>query len=133
MTVLFKLIKRGLLQQIHPNMVRAVMMDGKPVPARIASSITTHTMLFFGIFAMGCILLSFNDLDMETTITTSIGILANTGVALGMPGGHGYFGMFNEFSQLVMSLLMIAGRLEMYAMVIVFARSFWKPDKAVAI
>ena len=41
--------------------------------------------------------------------------------------------MFNEFSQLVMSLLMIAGRLEMYAMVIVFARSFWKPDKAVAI
>lgn len=132
-TVLFKLIKRGLLQQIHPNMVRAVMMDGKPVPARIASSITTHTMLFFGIFAMGCILLSFNDLDMETTITTSIGMLANTGVALGMPGGHGYFGMFNEFSQLVMSLLMIAGRLEMYAMVIVFARSFWKPDKAVAI
>ena len=63
------------------------MMDGKPVPARIASSITTHTMLFFGIFAMGCILLSFNDLDMETTITTSIGMLANTGVALGMPEG----------------------------------------------
>ncbi len=132
-TVIFKMIKRGLLQQIHPKIVKAVMLDGNPVPARMASAITTHAMLFFGIFALGCILLSFNNLDMETTITTSIGMLANTGVALGEPGGHGYFGMFNEFSQLVMSLLMIAGRLEIYAMVIVFARSFWKPDKAVTI
>ena len=131
--VLSKLIKRGFIQQIHPNMVRAVVLDGHPVSARMASAITMHTMLFFGVFAIGCVLLSFNNLDMETTITTSIGMLANTGVSLGIPGNTGYFGMFNDFSQIVMSLLMIAGRLEMYAMVIVFARSFWKPDRAVAL
>ena len=131
--VLSKLIKRGFIQQIHPNMVRAVVLDGHPVSARMASAITMHTMLFFGVFAIGCLLLSFNNLDMETTVTTSIGMLANTGVSLGIPGNTGYFGMFNDFSQIVMSLLMIAGRLEMYAMVIVFARSFWKPDRAVAL
>ena len=131
--VLLKLVKRGFLQQIHPNIVRAVMMDGRPVSARMASSITTHTMLFFGVFALGCVLLSFNNLDMETTITTSIGMFANTGVALGLPGGDGYFGAFNELSQIVMCMLMIAGRLEMYAMVIVFTRSFWRHDRAVAI
>lgn len=132
--VLFKLIKRGFMQQIHPNMVKAVMLDeNTPVSAKNASAIASHTILFFSIFLLGCVLLSFNNLDMETTVTTSLGLFSNTGMALGLPGCSGYFGMFNGFSQLAMCFLMIAGRLEMYSLVIVFARSFWKPDKAVAI
>lgn len=132
--ILFKLIKRGLLKQIHPRMVKAIMLnDEQPVPARSAAAIATHTLLFFAVIIIGCILLSFNNLDMETTFTTTIGMFSNSGVALGLPGNSGYFGMFNEFSQLVMSFLMIAGRLEMYAIVIIFAKSFWRPDKAVTI
>ena len=132
--VLFKLIKRGFLQQIHPNVVKAVMLDERtPVSAKMASSIASHTILFFTIFMLGCILLSFNNFDMETTVTTSIGMFSNTGMALGIPGCSGYFGMFNEFSQVVMCFLMIAGRLEMYALVIFFSKSFWKPDMAVHI
>ncbi len=132
--VLFKLIRRGFIQQIHPRMVKAVMLDeNTPVSAKTASSIATHTMLFFITFFLGAILLSFNNFDMETTVTTSIGMFSNTGMALGVPGCSGYFGMFNGFSQAVMCFLMIAGRLEMYALVIVFARSFWKPDKAIHI
>lgn len=130
-TVLFKLIKRGILQQIHPNMVKAVMLDDHtPVSARLASSITTHTLLFFSVFMFGCILLSLNNFDMETTVTTTIGLFSNTGMALGLPGTSGYFGMFNEFSQIIMCLLMIAGRLEMYALVIMCAKSFWRPNRA---
>ena len=133
-TVLFKLIRRGFMQQIHPHMVKAVMLDDNtPVSAKAASSIVAHTLLFFVIFFLGCVLLSFNDLDMETTVTTSIGLFSNTGMALGLPGCSGYFGMFDDFSKLVMCFLMIAGRLEMYSLVIVFAKSFWKPDKAVII
>ena len=133
-TVLFKLIRRGFMQQIHPHMVKAVMLDDNtPVSAKAASSIVSHTLLFFVIFFLGCVLLSFNDLDMETTVTTSIGLFSNTGMALGLPGCSGYFGMFDDFSKLVMCFLMIAGRLEMYSLVIVFAKSFWKPDKAVII
>lgn len=132
--VLFKLVRRGILQQIHPNMVKAVMLDEQtPVTAKSAASITLHTLLFFIVFALGCLLLSLNNLDMETTVTTTLGLFSNTGIAMGLPGNSGYFGMFNEFSQLIMSFLMIAGRLEMYAIVILFAKSFWRPDKAVNI
>ncbi|MBS5334096.1 MAG: hypothetical protein DBY08_01255 [Clostridiales bacterium] len=132
--VLFRLIRRGFLQQIHPNVVKAVMLDERTlVPARMASSIASHTILFFIIFILGCVLLSFNNFDIETTVTTSIGMFSNTGMALGIPGSSGYFGMFNQFSQIVMCFLMIAGRLEIYAMVIFFAKSFWKPDTAVHI
>lgn len=132
--ILFKLIKRGFLKQIHPRMVKAVMLNGKPVSASTASAVTTHTLLFFGIFMLGCILLSFNNLSMETTITSALGLFANTGVALnGSVENFGYFGMFNSFSQLVMTFLMVAGRLEMYAVVILFTKSFWKHNKANAI
>lgn len=132
--ILFKLAKRGMLKQIHPNIVKAVMLDkDNPVTARTAASVTMHALLFFGVITVGCLLLSFNNLDMETTLTTTIAMFSNAGIALGLPGNTGYFGMFNEFSQIVMSFLMIAGRLEMYAIVIIFAKSFWKPDKAVTI
>lgn len=133
-TIIFKLVKRNLLKQIHPHIVKAVMLDDEtPVSANSASIITMHTLLYFVVIGIGCLLLSFNNFDMETTFTTTLGLFSNTGLALGLPGTSGYFGMFNEFSQLVMAALMIAGRLEMYAVVIVFMKSFWTPDKTTTI
>ena len=50
-------------------------------------------------------------------------------MALGVPGCSGYFGMFNGFSQLFLTFLMIAGRLEIYAILLLFSRSFWRLDR----
>lgn len=131
--IFFKMMRRGLLKQIHPRIVKAIMLDDKPLSAKSASAVTMHIMLYIGILAIGCILLSFNNLSMETTFTTALGMFTNTGVALNGAGNFGYFGMFNGFSQIVMAFLMVAGRLEMYAIVILFAKSFWKPHQANAI
>ena len=129
-TILFKMIKRGILKQIHPNIVKAVMLDDKtPVTAKSASAVTMHTLLYFVVLALGTLLLSFNNFDMETTFTTALGIFSNTGISLGLPGNSGYYGMFNEFSQFVMTGLMIAGRLEMYSVVILLLKNFWTPNK----
>ena len=128
--VLYKFVKRGILKQVHPNIVKAVMVDDRtPVSAKVASAISIHTLLYFVTLFLGCILLSFNNFDMETTFTTALGIFTNTGLSLGLPGTSGFYGMFNSFSQFVMCFLMIAGRLEMYALVIVFTKSFWAPNK----
>ena len=127
--VLLKLVKRGVFKRIHPNSVKPIMLDGKPVPAPVVSSITMHILLFFGVLIIASILLSLNNLDMETTITTAVGIFSNTGMAFGEVGTSGYFGMYNGFSQFVLTLLMIAGRLEMYAIILLFSRSFWQIDK----
>lgn len=131
--VLIKLVHRGFFKRIHPHSIKPIMLDGKPVPAPMASSITMHVLLFFGVLIASCLLLSLNNLDMETTISTAVGIFSNTGMALGQVGSTGYFGMWNGFSQLVLTFLMIAGRLEMYAIILLFSRSFWQPDKAKAI
>ena len=70
---------------------------------------------------------------METTISAVLGIFSNTGMGLGQVGATGYFGMFNGFSLFLLSMLMIAGRLEMYAIILLFTPSFWHPDKVKAI
>lgn len=128
--VLFKLIKRGIFKQVHPHAVKAVVLDGKAVSADKVSAITSHILLFFAVFLFSCLMLSLNNFDMETTITTALGLFTNTGVAMGKAGCSGYFGMFNGFSQFLLTFIMIAGRLEIYAVMLLFSKSFWKLDEA---
>ena len=127
--VMLKLVKRGIFRRIHPHAVKPVMLENRPVSAPLASSITMHILLYFGVLIAGSILLSINNLDMETTISAVLGIFSNTGMGLGQVGAAGYFGMFNGFSLFILSMLMIAGRLEMYAIILLFTPSFWHPDK----
>ena len=127
--IMLKLVKRGIFRRIHPHAVAPIRLEGRPISAQMASSVTMHVLLFFGVIIIGSVLLSLNNLDMETTITAVVGIMANTGLALGEVGTTGYFGMFNGFSQFVLAILMICGRLEMYAIILLFTRSFWQPNK----
>ena len=127
--VLLKLVKRGIFKQIHPNAVKAVVLDGKALPAERVSAITTHILLFFGVFFFSCLMLSLNNFDLETTLSTALALFTNTGVAMGEAGCSGYFGMFNGFSQFFMTFLMIAGRLEIYAVLLLFSRTFWSLDR----
>lgn len=123
--VLFKLIQRGIFKQVHPNSVKSIVISKEAVSPQMASSIVAHTLLYFLFLFGGVILLSLNNLDLETTITSAFGLFTNTGVALGSPGAGGYFGMFNPFSQLVLCLLMMAGRLEMYSISMLFISKTW--------
>lgn len=127
--IMAKVIHRGIFQRIHPHAVRPIMLEGRPVSTQMASSVTMHILLYFGVIVAGTLLVSLNNLDMETTISAVVGIFANAGMALGEVGSTGYFGMFNQFSQLVLAILMIAGRLEIYAIILLFTRTFWQPDK----
>ena len=127
--IMLKLVKRGIFRRIHPHAVKPILLEDRPISSQMASSVTMHILLYSGVILIGSLLVSLNNLDMETTITAVVGILANTGMALGDVGTTGYFGMFNGFSQFVLAVLMIAGRLEMYAIILLFTRSFWQPDK----
>lgn len=127
--ILFKLIRRSIFKQIHPSSVKAVIVDGNAVPAPRVSAITSHIMLFFAVFFFSSLILSLNNFDLETTLSTAIGLFTNTGLGLGEVGAGGYFGMYNSFSLIFLSLLMIAGRLEIYALLLLFTGDFWRIDR----
>ncbi len=123
-----KLIRRGFYKRIHPQSIRPIMIKKKPVSAQNASSISTFILLFTAIYIFSCIVISLENMDMETTLTAPMALFTNTGVGFGRVT-DAYYGWLSEFNKIYASLLMLAGRLEMYAILIIFSRSFWNSDR----
>lgn len=123
--IMMKLIWRGCIKRIHPRSVVAVKLDGKTLSAELVSNITTFIFAFFGVFIFSVFVLSFQGLDLESTITITISALSNTGVAFEGPAAVGDFSMFHPFLKVYISLLMIVGRLELFTIIILFTKNFW--------
>ena len=128
-SVFLKLISRGIYKRIHPRAIKPVMIQKKPVSAPVASSITMFILLYFGLFMFSAIVLSLNNLDMETTLSAVAGAFTNTGTSFGRLTGSD-FSIFAAPFKFYLSLLMLAGRLEMYAVIIMFSPSYWNSDRA---
>ena len=127
--VFMKLIKRGIYKRIHPRAIKPVMLQGKPVSAASVSSITVFLMLYFLVFIFGSLVFSLENLNLETTFCTTLACITNNGTAFGDVIG-GNFSILSDFSKLFSAVLMVAGRLEMYAIILLFSRSFWNPNRA---
>jgi len=125
----FKIIMRGIYKRIHPQSVKPIMVQGKPISAQNASSITVFILLYFAIFIFSALVISLENQDMETTLSTVVAAFTNNGTGFGKMTTS-YFGIYSWFGQFYISLLMLAGRLEMYAVIVLFSRSFWNSDRA---
>jgi len=119
--LMFKIIKRDILNIIHPRAVHTVKIDGKTVN----EDTLTHTLSFFfiyiAIFALSVLFISLDGNDLVTSATSVIASLSNIGPGLGDVGPMGNFSGFSWFSKTLLSFCMIAGRLEIFPMLILFS------------
>ena len=127
--VFLKLISRGVYKRIHPKSIKAVTIQGKPVSASKASIVSTFILLFMAVYLLSALALSLENMDMETTLTAPIALFTNVGAGFGKIVNADYR-IFSPAGKLVCSVIMLLGRLEMYAILILFSRSFWDSDKA---
>lgn len=127
--IYFKIILRGIYKRIHPKAIKPIMLKGKPVSAATASSVTVFMLLFFAVFIFSSLILALENYDLETTFSAVLGSLTNNGTAFGLITG-GNYSIFSSFGKLYCAALMIAGRLEIYPIIILFSRSFWNSDRA---
>ena len=118
---------------ISPRKVEVVRLDGKP----ISNDVMTSTVAFFLLYIVvlvGCALaISIWNPAMDsveggplTMLTASLSCISNIGPGLGTVGPAGGFADFSWFSKLVLSFEMIAGRLELFPLLILFSRSTWR-------
>lgn len=127
--VFMKLIKRGIYKRIHPKAVKPIIVQGKAVSAASVSSISVFLMLYFLVFVFGSLVFSLENMDMETTFCTTLACITNNGTAFGdIVGGN--FSILSEPGKVFSVILMLTGRLEMYAIILLFSRSFWNPNRA---
>jgi len=124
------LVRRNIYKRLHPNAVVAVKLGDQVIPEERVTSISTFTMLYAFIALLSCFVLSFDGLSMETTLSAVIAMMSNTGLVFGSgidPGGS--VDVFSGFSRVYMSILMIAGRLELLTLVFLFSPSFWRRNR----
>ena len=128
--IMLKLIWRGGIKRIHPRSVVAVKFKNSgAIPAPVVSAITMFILTYFFLFVLSAVLLSFQGLDMETTLTASIAMLSNTGASFGEAGLIGNFSMFHPLLKLYLCALMVIGRLEMFPIIVLFTKNFWGKDR----
>lgn len=124
--IIFKLIVRGMYKRLHPNAVVGIKIGTKVIPPVIVSRASSFTILYLTILILSSILLSLENHDLLTTISAVVSAMSNTGIGFGIIGHDGNFGIFSEASRLYLSILMIAGRLELFAVIMLLSPSFWK-------
>jgi len=124
--ILLKTAVKELRYQINPREVRAVRCDGEPVDHSVVTGVSSYFGIYMIIMALSTLLISFDGKDPTTTFTAVTACLNNIGPGLSEVGATGNFSGFSDFAKLVLSFDMLAGRLELYPMLIAFSPSMWK-------
>lgn len=124
--IMFKAIVQEINQFIHPRSVKSVEMDGKAVDKTVVKSVLVYFLLFGVIYFVSVFLISFNKFDMVTTFTSVLATINNMGPGLEMVGPAGSFADFSCFSKLVFIFDMLAGRLELYPILLLLVPQMWK-------
>ena len=127
----FQILGRFVLNQVkkivYPNGVFSIRYNDEKISNSFIYSIITFIFLYFFIFFILSALLSLNGLDFITAISGSASAISNVGPGLGdIIGPNGNFYELPNFSKLSLSLGMLLGRLELFAVLVLFFPSFWK-------
>lgn len=125
----FKNVKNEIATFIHPKSVRTIRYEGKKVNKDVVNSVNTYLVIYAFIFMISFLLISFEDNSLETNFTAIAATLNNIGPGLDEVGPTANFGHFHPFSKCVMMFDMLAGRLELIPMLILFTPSVWKKHR----
>ena len=124
--LLFKEVRKEFSLLVHPRNVKLVKMDGKTVNHDIMRTTSMYLVLYIGVFAISFLLVSIDNMDFTTSFTAVAANLNHTGPGLGAVGPVGNYADFSILSKIVFIFDMLAGRLEIYPLLLLFAPSAWK-------
>ncbi len=124
--VLCKSVLSQIKKAINGREVVSVKVDGKTLDAKYVNSVLAYLGLYVVVVFVGIFLLCFDRVDMPEAIGAVLTCFNNVGPAFGRLSPSGNFSVLSSFSKLVLSFLMLAGRLELYPMLIVFYYKAWK-------
>jgi len=125
--ILYLFIKNQLKKIIYPRGIFIIKYDNNNVNEKFMASIISFIYLYIVIFFVIAALLSLSGLDFTTSISGAATSISNVGPGLGeLIGPNGNFSQLPNFSKWVLSFGMLLGRLELFAILVLFLPSFWQ-------
>ena len=125
--ILYKFILNQLKKIIYPRGIFTIKYDKDNINEKSLSSVISFIYLYIIIFFIITALLSLSGLNFITSISAAATAISNVGPGLGdLIGPNGNFSALSDFSKWILSFAMILGRLELFAILVLFVPSFWK-------
>lgn len=124
--IYFKEAVHCIGRYIHPRLVRKIRFEGKSVDEEVLRTTNAFFLAYIFIFAVSLFLILFDNFDFETSFTSIVATINNIGPGLGVVGPYGGYAPFSNTSKWVFIFDMIAGRLELFPMLVLFYPATWK-------
>ncbi len=124
--LLFKTIHKELSKIIHPRFIKKIQFDGVSVAHETVRNTNVFIAVYCVIFALSVLCISIDNHDFTTNFTAVTATINNIGPGLSLVGPTQNFSFFSPFSKIVLIFDMLAGRLELFPMLLLFAPHVWK-------
>ena len=124
--ILLKSIKRSIKRILHPQQVSTIHCDGQPIPEKVVSGVGDYLILYVFIIICSFLIVSIDGFSIETNISAVISCFNNIGPGFDAVNAFSNFSGYSVLSKLVLIFDMLAGRLELYPIIILFARRTWR-------
>jgi trk system potassium uptake protein TrkH len=128
--ILVKGFLRELGMLISPKQVKKITIDKRPVENEVIRSVNAYIACYIVLFVASLLFISFDRFDLVTNFTAVTATLNNIGPGLGAVGPSANFSAFTPISKLVLIFNMLAGRLELFPMLLLFSPTTWKRKRA---
>ena len=127
--ILVKKAKQELHRYIYPNRVTRIKIEGKSLEEDIITTTSAYLITYVFLFIVSVLLISFEGHDLTTGFTSVAATINNIGPGLSMVGPTQNFGFFSNFSKLILSFDMLAGRLELFPILLLLNPRIWFQKK----
>ena len=124
--LVMKNLRRNVQKVLHPQKVQVVRINGQPVAEKILDNTNAYLAAYTFIFLFSFILISIDNFSVTTNFSAVMACFNNIGPGLEAVGPTCNFGAYSIFSKIVLIVDMLAGRLEIFPILILFSRSAWK-------
>ena len=124
--ILFKGLAKELEVMIHPKQLKKITMDSKPIEHEVVRSVNSYLVCYVLLFMASAAVISIDGHDLITNFTAVSAAINNVGPGLEAVGPSRNFGFFSTPSKLVLIFDMLAGRLELFPMLLLFSKATWK-------
>ena len=123
--IAFKTIGKELTTMIHPRNVKVLKFEGKVIDHDVLRSVNTYIMTFVVVYAGSLLIVSLDGFDFQSSFTAIAATFNNIGPGIGAVGPMMNYSGFSALSKLVMCFDMLAGRLELFPMLLLFNIRTW--------
>ncbi len=124
--ILLKGVRKEVMRVCHPRSIKKVKMDGHSLEHEAVHSVYAFVIIYICIFVVSLLVITLDEKDLVTNFTAVAATINNIGPGLNIVGPAGNFSSFSDLSKFVLMFDMLAGRLELLPLLVLFVPSAWK-------